>query len=86
MDWPSNSPDLNPIENLWAILKKKVEKKVGIWLMKEKKLTITEFQAIIKQEWESLDRDLYLKLSRSMKNCIDQVIEREGKKCDLHDT
>ena len=82
MDWPSNSPDLNPIENLWAILKKKVEKKVGIWLMKKKKLTITEFQAIIKQEWEGLDHDLYLKLSYSMKNHIDQVIEQEGKKCN----
>ena len=49
---------------------------------RKKKLTITEFQAIIKQECEGLDHDLYLKLSYSMKNHIDQVIEQEGKKCN----
>ena len=26
LDWPGNSPELNPIENLWAIVKKRLEK------------------------------------------------------------
>ena len=26
VDWPSNSPDANPMENLWSIIKHRVEK------------------------------------------------------------
>ena len=26
LDWPGNLPDLNPIENLWAIIKRRIEK------------------------------------------------------------
>ncbi len=29
LDWPSYFLDLNPIENLWVIIKKKMEKKVN---------------------------------------------------------
>ena len=27
LDWPGNSPDFNPIENLWTVLKDKVSEK-----------------------------------------------------------
>ena len=82
LDWPSNSPDLNPIENLWAILKGKVEKRVNIWLMKKKTLSTSEFQSIIYQEWEGLDSDIFLRLATSMENRLLEVIGCEGKKID----
>ncbi len=27
LDWPANSPDLNPIDNLWGIVKRKMRNK-----------------------------------------------------------
>src|SRR5689334_19726963 len=29
LDWPPQSPDMNPIENLWAIIKARRQKKFG---------------------------------------------------------
>ncbi len=46
LDWPANSSDLNPIENLWGIVKRKMRNK------RPKKAD--ELKATDKETWASL--------------------------------
>lgn len=80
LDWPSNSPDLNPIENLWAILKRRVEKQVNILVIKKKSITIDVFLDIIQKEWEGIEPEIFINLIRSMQSRLEQVIEGNGNK------
>jgi len=70
IDWPSMSPDLAPIENVWQLLKMKIRKK-----------NLSTYQSLvsaIKREWKSLPRELAVKLVHSMNNRISEVIESHG--------
>lgn len=70
LDWPSQSPDLNPIEHLWAILKKKVAVKRA----KNK----SELKAFIVEEWNKIDKTTCEKLVKSMNNRCRSVISSNG--------
>ncbi|GET65562.1 IS630 family transposase [Rhizophagus irregularis DAOM 181602=DAOM 197198] len=59
LDWPSYSPDLNPIENLWAIMKKKVEKRVNQHIAQKNPVGLDDFLSIIRSEWDNLSPDSY---------------------------
>ena len=63
--WPGISPDLNPIENLWAILKKRVDK--------QDPTNSDQLQALIMQEWAAISQDVAQKLIDSMPGQIAEV-------------
>ncbi len=46
LDWPANSPDLNPIENLWCIVKRKMRD--------TRPNNADDLKAAIKASWASL--------------------------------
>ena len=68
--WPSQSPDLNPIENLWSILDQR---------LKERDCNTEEqLYQIIKEGWEALEPDLLTKLADSMPRRCQAVIDNKG--------
>ena len=70
LDWPSNSPDLNPIENIWAILKNKVRK------LKSK--TLNELRSNIIESWNNIDQQTIINTINSMPKRIKDVIDNNG--------
>ncbi len=66
LDWPANSADLNPIENLWSIVKRK---------MRDTRPNKTDD---IKATWASIAPEQCHRLIASMPRRIDAVIHAKG--------
>ena len=70
MDWPGMSPDLNPIEHLWGILKRKVEEcKVS---------NIQQLRDAIMEEWKRIPVATCEALVSSMNKRVKAVLENNG--------
>ena len=72
IDWSSNSPDLNPIENLWSIVKRNVEKK----MLKN----ISDLWHFMIEEWNDIPQSTLIGLVRSMKRRCELVIESNSER------
>src|SRR5271156_1571265 len=72
LEWPSKSPDLNPIENLWGIMARQV------YAHGRQYNTLSELKSAVISAWNKLSLVTLRNLISSMKNRIFEVILNRG--------
>ena len=72
VQWPPNSPDLNPIENVWSILKQRV------YRYQRRPTTADELWERISTEWQAMRLQSIENLADSMPSRITAVIQARG--------
>ncbi len=70
LNWPANSPDLNPIENLWGIVKRKMRY--------ARPNNAEELKATIRATWALITPEQCHRLIDSMPRRIAAVIQAKG--------
>ena len=71
MDWPPQSPDLNPIEHLWTELKRRLRAAPTA-------TSIDELWERVQREWWAVDSEECLKLVGTMPKRISDAIKAQG--------
>jgi len=72
IDWPAWSPDLNPIEELWNDLKRRVYGRHP--------QTMDELERFVTEEWANTDLHFIARICRNMPHRLQLVISNEGHK------
>ncbi len=70
LEWPSQSPDLNPIEDLWRDLKMAVHQRLPS--------NLTELERICKEEWQRIPKSRCEKLVASFLKRLMAVLNQKG--------
>lgn len=72
LNWPSRSPDLNPIEHLWDILGRRLRDR------QPPPLSLDDVEQMLIQIWNEIDQDQIRSLISSMQRRCEAVIRSRG--------
>ena len=72
ISWPAQSPDLNPIENIWNYIKNKRQKEFGFPATKQD--LINQVMHI----WDNCELELIETLAESIERRLKMVIDNNG--------
>jgi transposase len=72
LKWPSQSPDLNPIEHLWRHLKRQLA------AYETEPTSIDELWERVEAEWEEVPAQMCINLIKSMARHVAAVLKAKG--------
>uniref|UniRef100_A0A671VKC8 HTH cro/C1-type domain-containing protein n=1 Tax=Sparus aurata TaxID=8175 RepID=A0A671VKC8_SPAAU len=72
IEWPALSPDLNPIENLWDQLIRRVEARNSV------PQNLNDLRAALQEEWDAMPQQTITRLVDSMRRRCIAVIDAQG--------
>ena len=70
MPWPAHSPDLNPIENIWAWIDKR--------LVKESIASVVQLKQALEKLWKEFPKELCIRLVESMPRHVCACVKVRG--------
>jgi hypothetical protein len=72
LDWTANSLDMNPIEQIWRMIKQALRKR------RAEITTMAEFKAAIQEEYDRIPLSKVIELIDTMKDRVDTLFSRFG--------
>ena len=76
LPWPPNSPDLNPIENVWMLLKLRLRKRFS--KVAQRPHSEAELFSAAQDEWAKIPQEVIDKLIDSMPVRLQAVLDADG--------
>jgi hypothetical protein len=72
LSWPAQSPDINPIENIWSYIEVKIRQRDS------QPSSVRQLEQWVKEEWDAVPVEYYRNLIKSMPRRVQAVLAANG--------